>query len=122
MVVDEIDKARGEHAYDPLGALYSLLEHDTAEQFVDEFAEVAVDASQLIWVATANDDRTIPEPILNRVNVYQVHMPDRDASRAIAVRLYDQIREGHDWGKRFNPKVSDAVLEKMSGMAPREMR
>jgi len=30
MVVDEIDKARAEHAYDPLGALYSLLEHDTA--------------------------------------------------------------------------------------------
>ena len=30
MVIDEIDKARGEHAYDPLGALYSLLEHDTA--------------------------------------------------------------------------------------------
>ena len=38
MVVDEIDKARGEHAYDPLGALYSLLEHDTALQFTDEFA------------------------------------------------------------------------------------
>ena len=31
MVVDEIDKAGGEHAYDPLGALYGLLEHDTAE-------------------------------------------------------------------------------------------
>ena len=29
MVVDEIDKARGEHAYDPLGALYGLMEHDT---------------------------------------------------------------------------------------------
>jgi hypothetical protein len=41
MVVDEIDKARGEHAYDPLGALYSLLEHDTARSFTDEFAEVA---------------------------------------------------------------------------------
>jgi ATP-dependent Lon protease len=40
MVVDEIDKARGEHAYDPLGALYSLLEHDTAQAFTDEFAEV----------------------------------------------------------------------------------
>jgi len=34
MVVDEIDKARAEHAYDPLGALYSLLEHDTAQNFV----------------------------------------------------------------------------------------
>ena len=48
MVVDEIDKARGEHAYDPLGALYSLLEHDTASCFTDEFAEVSIDASQVI--------------------------------------------------------------------------
>jgi len=55
IVVDEIDKAGGEHAYDPLGSLYSLLEHDTAHSFTDEFAEVAIDASQVIWVATAND-------------------------------------------------------------------
>jgi ATP-dependent Lon protease len=48
MVVDEIDKAGGEHAYDPLGALYSLLEHDTAGSFTDEFAEVPIDASQVI--------------------------------------------------------------------------
>jgi ATP-dependent Lon protease len=70
MVVDEIDKASAEHAYDPLGALYSLLEHDTAHHFTDEFAEVAVDASQVIWVATANDGRAIPDPILNRVHVF----------------------------------------------------
>ena len=48
------DKAGGEHAYDPLGALYSLLEHDTAGSFIDEFAEVPIDASQVIWVATAS--------------------------------------------------------------------
>ena len=122
MVVDEIDKARGEHAYDPLGALYSLLEHDTAQQFVDEFAEVAVDASQLIWVATANDERAIPEPILNRVNVYQVAAPDRDAARAIALRLYSSIRSQHDWGRRFEPAPLDAVLDGLADMAPREMR
>ena len=62
MVVDEIDKAGGEHAYDPLGALYGLLEHDTAGSFTDEFAEVPIDASQVIWVATANDGRAIPRP------------------------------------------------------------
>jgi len=122
MVVDEIDKARGEHAYDPLGALYSLLEHDTAKQFIDEFAEVAVDASQLIWVATANDERAIPEPILNRVNVYQVQMPDRDAARAIARRLYDGIRGQHDWGRRFAPEPVDDVLDRLAELAPREMR
>jgi len=122
MVVDEIDKARGEHAYDPLGALYSLLEHDTAHTFTDEFAEVPIDASQVVWVATANDERAIPEPILNRVNVYEVQMPDPDAARAIARRLYVSIRGAHDWGSRFEPEPEDAVLDQMCELAPREMR
>src|SRR5512139_809206 len=102
MVVDEIDKARGEHAYDPLGALYGLLEHDTAGTFTDEFAEVSIDASQVIWVATANDDRSIPEPILNRMNVFEVQAPDTDAARTIALRLYRSLRAEHDWGQRFD--------------------
>jgi ATP-dependent Lon protease len=122
MVVDEIDKASGEHAYDPLGALYSLLEHDTAHSFIDEFAEVPIDASQLIWVATANDERAIPEPILNRMNVYEVAAPDRDAARRIALRLYQSIRNAHDWGGRFDPEPAEAVLERFAELAPREMR
>src|SRR5436190_12986608 len=122
MVVDEIDKARGEHAYDPLGALYSLLEHDTAGAFTDEFAEVAIDASQVIWVATANDERSIPDPILNRMNVFEVQAPDREAARHIAAKLYRGIRADHDWGSRFEPEPRDDVLDRMGEMAPREMR
>jgi len=122
MVVDEIDKARAEHAYDPLGALYSLLEHDTAGAFTDEFAEVAIDASQVIWVATANDERAIPEPILNRMNVFEVQAPDAGAARTIALRLYRGLRAQHDWGQRFDEVPSDAVLERLGAMAPREMR
>jgi ATP-dependent Lon protease len=122
MVVDEIDKAGGEHAYDPLGALYSLLEHDTASCFTDEFAEVAIDASQVIWVATANDARGIPDPLLNRMNVYEVLAPDRDAARHIAAKLYRAIRADHDWGSRFEAQPRSDVLDRMSEMAPREMR
>lgn len=122
MVVDEIDKAGGEHAYDPLGALYSLLEHDTASSFTDEYAEVPIDASQVIWVATANDARSIPDPILNRMNVYEVQAPDHEAARAIAAKLYASIRSDHDWGSRFDPEPGPEVLERMSEMAPREMR
>jgi ATP-dependent Lon protease len=122
MVVDEIDKARAEHAYDPLGALYSLLEQGTAESFTDEFAEVAIDASQVIWVATANDGRCIPEPILNRMNVFEIEAPDADAARAIALRLYQRLRGQHDWGQRFDEVPSEAVLEKVGAVAPREMR
>ena len=122
MVVDEIDKAGGEHAYDPLGALYSLLEHDTALAFTDEFAEVAIDASQVIWVATANDARCIPEPILNRMNVHEVQAPDFDAARHIAARLYRSIRAAHDWGTRFETEPRADVLDAMARLAPRDMR
>jgi ATP-dependent Lon protease len=122
MVVDEIDKARAEHAYDPLGALYGLLEHGTAGAFTDEFAEVPIDASQVVWVATANDGRAIPEPILNRMNVFEVQAPDADAARAIALRLYRKLRAEHDWGQRFDDAPAEAVLERLAGTAPREMR
>ena len=122
MVVDEIDKAGGEHAYDPLGALYSLLEHDTAASFIDEFAEVPIDASQVIWVATANDARSIPDPILNRMNVYEIDAPDPEAARRIAAKLYRNIRGDHDWGSRFEPEPRSDVLERLSELAPREMR
>jgi ATP-dependent Lon protease len=122
MVIDEIDKASGESHYDPLGALYSLLEHHTARAFVDEFAEVPLDCSDIVWVATANDAARIPDPILNRMNVYEVPAPDHEGARRIAERLYREIREAHAWGAAF-PEVLDAtVTERLAAVAPREMR
>ncbi len=122
IVVDEIDKASTDAQYDPLGALYSLLEHDTAQHFTDEFADVAIDASQVIWITTANDERLIPEPILNRMNVYEIQPPTPDAARRIARNLYRGIRGEHDWGRRFAPEPADNVLDLLATMPPREMR
>jgi ATP-dependent Lon protease len=122
IVVDEIDKASADAQYDPLGALYSLLEHDTAQSFTDEFAEVAIDASQVIWITTANDERGIPEPILNRMNVFQVQAPTPEQARGIALNLYRGILAGHDWGRLIDPEPQPAVLDLLAQMPPREMR
>jgi len=122
IVLDEIDKASADAQYDPLGALYSLLEHDTARNFTDEFAEVAIDASQVVWITTANDESAIPEPILNRMNVFSVEPPSADAARQIAASLYRSIRGDHHWGERFDPEPGDDVLDQLGDMAPREMR
>jgi ATP-dependent Lon protease len=122
LVVDEVDKACADAQYDPLGALYSLLEHDSAQDFVDEFAEVAIDASQVIWILTANDARGIPEPILNRINVFEVEPPSPHAARQIAANLYSGIRAEHGWGERFIPQAGDEVLDALAELAPREMR
>lgn len=122
MVVDEIDKASADAQYDPLGALYSLLEHDTASHFVDEFAEVPIDASQVIWITTANDERHIPKPILNRMNVFSIAPPDAEAARCIAAQLYAGIRAEHDWGQWFRPEPESDVLDALASLPPREMR
>ncbi|MDM0083742.1 AAA family ATPase [Variovorax sp. J31P179] len=122
MVVDEIDKAGSDSQYDPLGALYNLLEHDTAHAFVDEFAEVAIDASQVIWITTANDARGIPEPILNRMNVFEIESPSPEAARQIARQLYDAIRGDHDWGRLLAVEPAPDVLDQLATLAPREMR
>lgn len=122
IVVDEIDKASGDAQYDPLGALYALLEHDTAQSFTDEFADVAIDASQIIWITTANDERGIPGPILNRMNVFEVQPPTPVQARAIAQRLYQGIRAEHDWGRHFDPEPQPDVLDLLARMPPREMR
>jgi ATP-dependent Lon protease len=122
MVVDEIDKAASDGAYDPLGAMYSLLEHDTAKEFIDEFIEIPIDASEVVWVATANDARHIPEPILSRMNVYEIEAPDHDAACRIARAIYSDIRDSHDWGKRFPAVPADSVLDSLAELSPRDMR
>ena len=122
IVIDEIDKAASDAQYDPLGSLYSLLEHDTACAFVDEFAEVPIDASQVLWIMTANDERGIPNPILNRMNVFEIAPLTPSQARHIARRLYQSIRASHDWGLRFDELPADDLLDKLATLVPREMR
>ena len=122
MVVDEIDKASADGQYDPLGALYELLESQTAARFTDEFAEIPIDASSAVWFATANEASRIPEPLLNRMHVYEIDPPDAAGSARIARSLYREIRESHDWGRHFPETPSGSVVEKLALLTPREMR
>jgi len=122
IVVDELDKAASDGQYDPLGALYELLETQTATRFVDEFVELPIDASGAVWLATANDAARIPEPLLDRLTVYAIEAPDAAGARTIALNIYREIRNAHDWGKRFPEEPENNALEKLASLPPREMR
>jgi ATP-dependent Lon protease len=122
IVVDEMDKTSSDGQYDPLGALYELLESETATRFVDEFAEVPIDASGAVWLATANDPARIPEPLLNRLSVYEIDAPDSQGSARIAESIYGEIRHLHDWGRQFPEVLSASTLERLVSLPPREMR
>src|SRR6266403_2904887 len=120
VVLDEIDKAGGDARYDPMGALYTLLEPDTACHFKDEFIDVNMDASHILWIATANSEDAIPEPILNRMNVYAIDRPDADGSRRIALAVYREILDAHRWP--FPGEPVDGVVERLASFPPRDMR
>ena len=119
-VLDEIDKAGGDSRYDPMGALYTLLEPETAQRFRDEFVDLEIDASHILWIATANDASSIPEPILSRMNVYTIERPDAEGARAIAACIYRGLLARHCW--KFEPEPRPQVLAQLGEVAPREMR
>jgi ATP-dependent Lon protease len=120
ITLDEVDKAGGDSRYDPMGALYTLLEQETASHFKDEFIEIELNASHILWVATANDESAIPEPILNRMSVYTVERPTPEESIHIARALYREILSEHHWG--FEPEPSEEILARLAEVAPRDMR
>jgi ATP-dependent Lon protease len=122
IVVDELDKASSDGQYDPLGALYELLEVETATHFIDEFVELPIDASGAVWLATANDASRIPEPLLNRLAVYEIDAPDEAGALRIAASIYREVRNAHDWGRQFPEHPGDATLERLAALPPREMK
>lgn len=122
IVVDELDKASSDGQYDPLGALYELLEVQTATRFIDEFVELPIDASGAVWLATANDPARIPEPLLDRLTVYEIEAPDAEGSARIAANIYQEIRSAHDWGRQFPETPAAPALDKLASLPPREMR
>src|SRR5919197_925173 len=122
IVVDELDKASSDGQYDPLGALYELLETETATRFIDEFVELPIDASGAVWLATANYASRIPAPLLSRLTVYEIDPPDEAGSLRIARTIYTEVRKAHDWGRQFPEMPSDDTLAKLASLPPREMR
>ena len=83
---------------------------------------MSIDASQVIWITTANDERAIPDPILNRMNVFSVDPPSPEAARQIARNLYQSIRSEHGWGAHFQSEPQGDVLDQLGELPPREMR
>lgn len=95
ILLDEVDKAgSGDTNGNPLDALLSLLERETAETYRDEFLLLDVDCSRISWMLTANDVNGLPSPLLSRVRVIHCESPQIEHfSIALAGMLSDLARE-----------------------------
>ena len=121
ILLDEIDKVRA-YEHDPVGALYTLLEPRTARAFGDlAFPSVPLDASRILWIATANEAAPIPEPLLSRMRHFSVPQLSPQQARALVLRIYRQSGENFLPGVEL-PELGDEAVERLAALAPRSIQ
>lgn len=123
VMLDEVDKARGHSGYNPLAALHQLLEPRQAKAFHDlSVPELTIDASHVLWLATANHLEGLDQPIIDRFTVFQISDPSAEQMPAIVNNQYKRFIEKHPSGQVFEAAIRDDVLGELCKHHPRKVR
>ncbi len=72
VVLDEIDKLGANHRGDPTAVMLEVLDPEQNNEFRDLYLNFAIDLSQCIFVATANDARRIPAALRDRMEFIEI--------------------------------------------------
>ncbi|EGB09215.1 hypothetical protein AURANDRAFT_37292 [Aureococcus anophagefferens] len=128
ILIDEVDKlgrGGGSGGGDPASALLELLDPSQNATFLDHYLDVPVDLSRCLFVCTANDESTIPGPLLDRMEVVRLAGYDLRDKLAIArdhlvPRALKEAGLDGDLEIEDRPRFTDAALEALAKGHARE--
>lgn len=124
VVLDEVDKINTAAVYNSYPTLLSLLEKSSSQMFQDNYFKIPLDASGIIYLATANDVYTIPEPLKSRFQIFFI----KDYSKeqvldAVVPHIYSNWKEDYlpeVFPEEISPELKDKIYSESAGI-PRQM-
>ncbi|MBV6494083.1 MAG: Lon protease 1 [Turneriella sp.] len=112
LMLDEIDKLGRSYYGDPASALLEVLDPQQNFEFRDHFLDLPFDLSQITFITTANTLESIPEPLIDRMEVIRLPGYILEEKMQIAKR-YLVSRAINDSGltKKNVPQITTEGLE-----------
>ena len=113
ILFDEVDKIGSDYKGDPFAALLEVLDSEQNSHFRDNYVEIPVDLSEVLFIATANSVSTIPRPLLDRMEMIEINSYTENEKMHIAKKhlLPKQLERNGLTKKQLS--ISDKAMEKL---------
>lgn len=112
ILLDEIDKLSHDIHGDPASVLLELLDSKQNSNFIDSYAELPFNMSNVTFIATANNLDTIPRPLLDRLEIIELSSYTDEEKYYIAQKhLIPKCLARID--KNYQIKIEDSALRNL---------
>ena len=94
-----------------MAKLLPLLEPVESAKWMEPFLGASVNVSHFAWIFTANTVDTIPTPLLSRLNVIQMPLPERQHMRVAVDNILHELLCEDELDLEWKPQFTSCEYE-----------